>query len=123
MVSLRCILIIDDDQSIQELLGTVLAEEGYRVITTSHHTVTPDIIAEYKPDLILVDIPLLGKSESRFLHNYQQVSLTSVPIIILTTSLHPEQIGEEFQAAGVLEKPFDLDNLVALVNNNVLAGC
>lgn len=50
------ILIIDDDVAVQASLTLLLKQDGYQVKTTSSPVMAMDIIPEYKPELIILDL-------------------------------------------------------------------
>ena len=54
------ILIVDDDPSIVVALQFLMEEQGYGVMTAESGEIALEIIDQYKPDLVLLDIMLPG---------------------------------------------------------------
>lgn len=112
------ILLIDDDQYIQEFVGAFLADEGYQVIAASHRSASLDLINEYHPSLILIDIPSAKESITTLLNRFREK--VGTPIIILTTSMRPAILANQFCADSFLSKPFDLDELLKIVRQHMI---
>src|SRR5437867_11130864 len=56
------ILIVDDDQSVREMLSRVLEGEGYHTVRAADGAEALDIVAVMPIDLVLLDLNLPGKS-------------------------------------------------------------
>ena len=57
-VKMNKILVVDDEKSIRILYHDELTEKGYNVITLSDGSKLLEVIAQWRPDLILLDIKL-----------------------------------------------------------------
>ncbi len=115
---MKKILIIDDDPSAREYLGSVFEDNGYQTITAAD---VPDALAAAKaerPDLITLDLELPGEWGPRFYrHMSQQPELKNIPVIVisgLTGSKYA--IGK---AVASLTKPFDRDELLTIVRDTI----
>lgn len=111
----RLVLIVDDDVDLQELVETVLREEGYAVAKASNGKEALSQIQKELPGVILLDMkmPIMNGWEfaAAFRARYDRLA----PIVALTGAQDPRAWAEEIQAAGSLTKPFDLDQLIATV--------
>lgn len=107
------IVIVDDDETIRELVTLILNEEGYEVINLEAVT-TVEQLAELKPDLIILDVkmPHLGGVELSNLLKNSTLTKT-IPIMALSATLPKEREGLRFDA--FLAKPFNIDELLAQV--------
>lgn len=109
------ILILDDDDDMRELLGTVLRLKGY--IVTAAKDAEPNSIKE-KPDLIVLDVLLSGKSGIDVCSSFKKISSTkNIPVIMF--SALPDA-REKCLAAGADEfitKPFKIQALLNIINN------
>ncbi len=111
------ILIIDDDHSILEVLRFILEPEGYDVETT------PDakrLFArkDHFPNLILLDLSLLGESGGNICRKLKQNPKTKKIPVVLLSAHSPEHLKEEARSAkadAFLPKPFDIEILKAVV--------
>ena len=51
-----CILVVDDDVALAEMIGIVLENEGYRVVFCSDGSQALSQFQEHNPDLVLLDV-------------------------------------------------------------------
>ena len=56
----KTILIVDDERSICQSLGSILADEGYEILTAESGEEALKIVGEESPCLVLLDIWLPG---------------------------------------------------------------
>ena len=118
------ILVIEDDKDIRETITYALEEHDFDVVASEDAKVLK-LLGSIKPDLILLDNWLTDwKSDA----NGQQLSkelktnpkTSHIPIIIVSAVSNIQEIAEAGQADAFLKKPFDLNELVAVVNKYVL---
>ncbi len=76
------ILVVDDEEPMLKLLRANLSVEGYQVVTTSNGTSALDLLEEYKPDLIILDIMMPDQDGFQVLDLIRKRS--TIPIIMLT---------------------------------------
>ncbi len=101
------ILVLEDDRILTTLMKVVLEAEGYQVqIAESGHRFF-EVIAEFEPDLVTIDILLPGVDG---LHIFRQMSadpLTQhIPVIFVTALEDRRDEGLGLGAAGFIVKPF-----------------
>ncbi len=93
----KTILIVDDEQSIIDILVYNLKKEGYNTIEANDGMVAVEIALEKKPDLILLDI-MLPKMDG--LTACKKIKNTlNVPILIL--SAKDEELDKESTCAKI----------------------
>jgi DNA-binding response OmpR family regulator len=115
----KTIYVIDDDENLQTVLDIALAEAGYHVeLAPNGEEALADLTA-IEPDLVLCDVmmPYLdGAQVWQVLR--ERLQYAGVPFI-LVTALDRKPWFAELEAEGVVivQKPFDLDRLVALVSS------
>ena len=108
------ILIIEDNNEIQEILRTLLAEE-HEVIQAFSGTEGIMQFDKGGIDLVLLDIMLPGKNGDQVLQAIRQTSQT--PVIMLT-ALGDKKLISQYLLDGANDyvvKPFDLDEVFARV--------
>ncbi len=110
------ILAVDDEPDILKVIIFRLKKEGYDVKTAIDGQMALDMIAEDRPDLILLDItlPLLNGLEVCRRIKADEYS-KNVPVIFLTASTASEGFKERSESAGAqgyMFKPFDYDELL-----------
>jgi two-component system, chemotaxis family, chemotaxis protein CheY len=112
----RRVLVIDDDEPIRELLGAMLADEGYEVATAANGADALQMLDEQGlPDLILLDIVMPIVDGRQFAAEYHQRSSPRAPIVVISASKDPQEAAEQIRAGGWIAKPFDVDELLQLV--------
>lgn len=80
---MKRILVIDDDPAVRLLYEEELLEEGYEVISSDGGNGALRLIAEQKPDLVLLDLKLGDRSGLDLLQDIRKNSW-SVPVVLLT---------------------------------------
>lgn len=114
------ILIIDDDLPILEVMKIILEEKEYQVEVISNPKNIEKKISELAPQLILLDIwvaGLHGADIVKLLH--KNIATASIPIILVSANNEVEKITKSCGATDFIAKPFDIDNLVAKVQQYI----
>ena len=112
------ILIVDDEPNVVVPIQFLMEQQGYRVMIAERGEDALDLIYQYKPDLVLLDIMLPGIDGHevceivRLSPNYRNVK-----IIFLTAKGREEEIakGLALGADAYITKPFSNAALVAKV--------
>ena len=115
----KTILVVDDENTIRNLLNINLTKEGYNVIEAVDGLQAVDLAIEKKPDLILLDvmIPKLdGLSVCKRIKNTM-----NVPILMVTAkdSEVDKILGLELGADDYVTKPFSIRELIARIKANL----
>jgi CheY-like chemotaxis protein len=115
------VLLIDDDDSVLEMMSLVLESEGYTVKTSL--TAFDDLkdVENLHLDLIILDFKIRGRETTwTFLQKLKLYPPTSIiPVFLCTSALADVREQEtKLQEKGipVLYKPFRLDELLSLVH-------
>ena len=106
------LLIIDDDKSINESLGSYLTEAGYKIYTAEDALKGLEQFDKFPPDLIVCDLKLPGMSGIELLQRVKTAD-SNFPIIIITAYDDSNSTIEAIQkgAYDYVEKPIDIDKL------------
>jgi DNA-binding response OmpR family regulator len=104
------ILIVEDDDTIGELLVEVLAEEtSHRTLLVTDGLQALQMIKHIKPSLLITDYRLPFMSGVELYDRLQaQKKLENTPTILMSAHLPPEEEVRKRQMIG-MRKPFDLD--------------
>jgi len=115
---MKTILIIEDDPQTTLALTVRLKAQGYSTWTASDGIKGMRLAIRAQPDLIILDIGLPGGSGLDLAEKFRRKSETSrIPIIFLTGSKDPmlHQKVMDLGAAGLLEKPYEPDELLLMI--------
>ena len=116
---MKTIAIIEDDQTIGDLLEEVLQKEGYQVERAYSGTEAVYLLSQQRPDLALLDLMLPGLSGEEVLPH-----LAGVPVIVVSAKVGVDDkvrllLGG---AADYLTKPFELPELLARIQVQLRKG-
>ncbi|MBK7983004.1 MAG: phosphate regulon transcriptional regulator PhoB [Candidatus Competibacteraceae bacterium] len=114
----KCILIVEDEQPIREMVVFALSDAGFEVREAADARQAQASIAGRLPDLILLDWMLPGLSGIDFARRLKREELTrEVPIIMLTARAEEEDKvqGLESGSDDYMTKPFSPRELVARI--------
>lgn len=119
------VLVVEDDVSISGMLEKILSEEGYDVVVAVDGATGTTRLAEWSPDLVLLDLHVPRRSGFELLKDIRKKDQdfgVFVPVIILTgvyTSREDKVLCLNAGADDFLPKPFDLVELLARVRSLV----
>lgn len=113
------VLVVDDDESIRTFVELALDGQGYAVITAPNGAVALDLADKRQPDLILLDMRMPIMDGWTFARTYRSHPGRRAPIVVITAAPDAGERAAEIHADGFLGKPFDLDELLALVERYV----
>lgn len=110
------ILIIDDDESLRELLRLHLTSAGYEVRVAEDAIDAGHLVLKQAPDLIITDVNLPHMDGFEFVAALKSdPTLPYIPVIFLTSTDDGDHRGKELGAVGYLTKPVRADQLLAMV--------
>jgi CheY-like chemotaxis protein len=112
----KTVLVIEDDPWTRTITTALLAGEGFAVVEAKNGEEGLRHAAQHAPDVVLLDLALPTKSGLEVLRELKGTRSTrDIPVIVVSAygSLMNEQ--DAHQAAGVIQKPFDYDDLVSQV--------
>ena len=115
----KSVLVVDDDPDLLGLVQLLLEGVGYRVITAGEGQEALSRVAEKMPDLILLDMKMPGMNGWDFARAFRQRYDRAAPIVVLTAAEDARKRAEEIGAEGYLGKPFDIDELIRIVERNL----
>jgi two-component system nitrogen regulation response regulator NtrX len=114
----KTILIVDDEKSICQSLGSILTDEGYEVLAAESGEEALKIVGEELPCLVLLDIWLPGIDGIETLKVIKS-SYPQVRVIIMSghgtieTAVKATKLG----AFDFIEKPLSLEKVILIVNH------
>ena len=118
-MSNEVVLVIEDDSGLRAIIGELLRLEGYEVALAENGLEGVKLARERRPGIILCDavMPVMdGFEVIRALRADETTAM--IPVIVMTARIDRGNIRqiEETGAAGFLPKPFEPDELFALLS-------
>lgn len=112
------ILVVDDEEDMQKLLKIRLEQEGFAVVIAGDGEKGVKTAELEMPNLILLDIMMPKVDGYSCLKEIRRIQKTrDIPVIMLSGK-EEEKVRDLFafqKISGYLEKPFELDHLVAKI--------
>lgn len=119
------ILLADDSPNAQRMGERILAEEGFEIVTAVNADEALTRLAETRPDVILADAYLPGKSGFDLCREIKADESRKHMRVILTAGMLEPFDETEAQAAGcdgILKKPFEASAVVEMIKPMVEAS-
>src|SRR5262249_50396783 len=112
------ILIVDDDPEIVSMLTTRLRHRGYKVTTASDGHRALELAKREKPDLMLLDVMMPGKSGWEVAQRLKQDPVTQGTKVVIAAAIG-EQVNEItsplYGADAHIDKPFEFERLERVI--------
>jgi CheY-like chemotaxis protein len=115
----KTLLLADDSVVIQKLVGLSFANEDVEIVTTDNGDDAVIRAREIKPDVVLADVVMPGKSGYEVCEAIKQdPALAHIPVLLLTGTFEAFDEGRAASAGadGQITKPFEAQSLVERVN-------
>ncbi len=111
------ILLVDDDDSLRDMLSIVLKKEGYDVVSLENAMLALKILKKRSFDLIISDIKMPGISGIKLLSKIKSIN-NEIPIIMITAYASTNDAVEAMKlgAEDYITKPFNLDELKIIID-------
>jgi len=114
------ILICDDEQEILDITRLILEDSGHKVLATVNSNTVASLVEKEQPDVLLIDLWMPGMSGDQVVRQLRKnESLSHIPIIVISASKEGKEIAYAAGADDFLEKPYDIDALVAIVEKQL----
>ena len=116
----KTVLIVEDEQSIVDILSFNLTKEGYDTLEALDGPTGLQLALEQNPDLVLLDLMLPGMSGFEVCQKIRQAG-SLVPVVMLTAREEEDDKvrGLELGADDYITKPFKNRELMARVKANI----
>ena len=111
----KTVLIIEDDKDILDIMTYILQDTGFTV-AGSGESVSASYVQMLNPALILLDHRLKDSFGGDLCLELKRDPLTGqIPIVLVSAVKELPRLAKESGADDYLNKPFDMNELVALV--------
>lgn len=112
----KTVLVIEDDPWTRTITTALLAGENFAVVEAKNGEEGLKQARTHVPDAILLDLALPTKSGLEVLRELKDDPVTAeIPVIVVSAYGSLMNESDAHHAAGVIQKPFDYDDLVGHV--------
>lgn len=115
------IMVIDNEAAVCDVIGMCLREEGLNVITAYDEESACRLLMQQQPSVIILDA-MLSDSGSKMQQLYDAADICDcciIPVILSSTDRRIAEKVDPAEFAGILPKPFDIDELITIVNSAI----
>ncbi|MEM7733964.1 MAG: response regulator [Pseudomonadota bacterium] len=103
------VIVIEDERNIIEAISFILSRDGWDVATHSNGHDAIDAVRARKPDVVILDVMLPGKSGFDILTEIRgDTELERLPVLMLTArgQTKDREMAERAGASAYMTKPF-----------------
>ncbi|MEO6330748.1 MAG: response regulator [Ginsengibacter sp.] len=115
---MKKVLVVDDDKSILEVVELILTSKGYDVKTYATGHNVSNVVNNYDPDLVLLDINLPHKTGIEICNELKAIS-NHPPILLFSAHANAKQAMGNCTAEGFISKPFNVSDLLNSIGEHI----
>ena len=117
---MKRVLVIDDEESITGMLEIFFRRYNFEVITLSKAAGALNVIDEFKPDVILLDIKLAEYDGRDISMQIKASNKTKrIKIILFSGQVLDKEEYKDYEADDFIAKPFNIMELLEKVNYHI----
>jgi DNA-binding response OmpR family regulator len=120
----KTILICEDDQNLRQLVRAVLGD-GYKFLEAHDGDEALEVALRARPDLIILDLMLPGRSGLDVLDQLREQlpsGKSRTRVIVMSAWGHADEAALKAGADRFVPKPFEADELTAIVKDVLQAA-
>ena len=119
----KTVLVVEDDPWTRTITTALLAGEGFAVVEAKNGEEGLRLAGLHQPNVVLLDLALPTKSGLDVLRELKADKTTSkIPVIVVSAYGSLMNEADAHQAIGIVQKPFDYDDLVSQVERATSAA-
>ena len=112
------ILVVEDDETLREIIGEVLTDEGHSVRLAANGHEALDRIADWDPQIVVLDVMMPGMNAYEFRRAQRdRGSAPGAQVLVLSAIPDVESAAADLGASAWLAKPFTLRDFVSTVGD------
>lgn len=111
------VLVVDDDPDIRESIEELLRSDGLDAAVAANGEEALRVLGERRIGVILLDLMMPVMDGRQLVEEMRRRSM-NVPVVLLSAGRDLRRVSQELGLPAV-EKPFDLDDLLAKVRDNL----
>jgi CheY-like chemotaxis protein len=110
------VLVVEDEESIREVIRDVLEDHGLRVITAANGAEALQTLDLARPDVVVLDLLMPVMHGWAFMESYaEKTDGVAIPIVIVSVNPALPRSFTRFGVCEVVAKPFQVDVLLEAV--------
>jgi CheY-like chemotaxis protein len=109
----RRVLVVDDDPDIRDLLVSALTDDGYEAEAAGNGREALDKLEGFDADVVVLDLMMPVMDGWTFARHMKE--RRDIPIVVLSAANDVARHGAAIGAAGIVPKPFDLEQLLPTI--------
>lgn len=113
------VLIVDDEPQIRRVMRTALSTNGYEPYEARTGEEALEVLQEFKPDLILLDMNMPGMGGMSACRAIRAVSDAAIIVLSVRNSERDKVAALDAGADDYLTKPFGINELMARIRANL----
>jgi CheY-like chemotaxis protein len=118
----RVVLVVEDDDSIRNVISDVLEERGFRVLGAANGAEALDRLTCARPDVMVLDLLMPVMHGWEFMESYaQKTGGERIPIVVVSVNPALPRSFTKFGVHSVVAKPFDVNQLLDTVEQAAAA--
>ncbi len=113
------VLVVEDDIPLRGMLAAALRQHGFKVLLAGDGGEAQRAVTIHRPHIILLDLMMPHVNGWDFLQRLKETGyLGTIPIIVISAHLRVEpQALLQMGVSAILPKPFNLDELIDLIEH------
>lgn len=111
------ILVVDDEKAIANAIAYAFRKEGYTVETANNGEEALDEIAEFCPNVVILDVMMPKMSGFEVIKRLDHAKNLGIVLLTAKNDIVDRILGLEFGADDYVTKPFDMRELIARVKS------
>ena len=112
---MRDVLVVEDDADLASLIQMIVTDAGYGVRTAPDGALALARVAERMPALVLLDMRMPVMNGWEFARAFRERHGRAAPVVVVTAAEDARARAEEIGADGWLSKPFEIDDVLRIV--------
>jgi CheY-like chemotaxis protein len=116
----KTVLVVEDDEAVSSLLVTLLEDAGYHAVPAFDGRRAIELAQHIRPHLITLDLALPGSDGHEVLERLKGDPRTrEIPVVVISAFTQILPAGDRKKLAYLLGKPFDVSEVMAIVQATV----
>ena len=116
----KVVLVVEDDEAVSSLLVALLEDRGYAAVPALDGRTAIELARKLAPHLITLDLALPGTDGHEVLESLKSDARTrDIPIVVISAFTQILPAGDRKKLAYLLGKPFDVTEVLAVVQATV----